>query len=136
MTRLDIRVRFIILAAMKALALLLFFALACPILRAAETTEVEIVADPRVYGEYPRDYQAIVTNWLQVRLIDPASARIEWSGQPRPADLPGPKGKRLYGYLVEVKVNSRNRFGTYTGLQKKALLIRDGVVIKATGFGL
>lgn len=120
---------------MKAIALLLLFACTCSNLRGAEATEVEIVADPRVYGEYPKDYEAVVMNWLQMRLIDPASARIEWSGQPRAADLPGPKGKRLYGYLVEFKVNSRNRFGTYTGLQKKALLLRDGVVIKATGFG-
>jgi len=132
---LDFAARIIILARMKALVLLLLVAFVCPTVRGAETTEVEIVADPRVYGEYPKDYQMIVTIWLQMRLIDPASARIEWLGQPRAADLPGPKGKRLSGYLVEFKVNSRNRFGTYTGLQKKTVLIRDGVVIKATGFG-
>ena len=38
------------------------------------------------------------------------------------------------GYLVEFKVNSRNRFGAYTGMQKHGALIRDGKVIKATGF--
>ena len=132
---LDFPARIIILAAMKTVALLLLFAFASPSLRGAETTEVEIVADPRVYGEYPKDYQALVAIWLQARLIDPASARIEWLDQPRAADLPGPKGKRLSGYLIEFKVNSRNRFGTYTGFQKKAVLMRDGVVIKTTGFG-
>jgi hypothetical protein len=119
---------------MKALVTVLLFAFACPLLHGAETAEVEIVADPRVYGEYPKDYQTIITNWLQTKLLDPASAQIEWLGPPKPAELPGPKGKRLSGYLVEFKVNSRNRFGTYTGMQKKGALIRDGAVIKATGF--
>jgi hypothetical protein len=72
---------------------------------------------------------------LETGLIDPRSAQIEWVAPPKPGDLPGPNGKRLFGYLVEFKVNSRNRFGTYTGMQKHRALIRDGNVIKATGLG-
>jgi len=120
---------------MKAIALLLLFAFACPTLIQAETTEIEIVADPAVYGEYPKAYQEIITRWLETKLADPKSAQIEWTRAPKPADLPGPNGKRLYGYLVEFKVSSRNRFGAYTGKQKHGALIRDGNVIKGTGFG-
>lgn len=120
---------------MKAIALLLLFALAGPTLIRAETTEIEIVADPAIYGEYPKAYQEIITRWLDTKLADPQSARIEWTGTPKAADLPGPNGKRLYGYLVEFKVASRNRFGAYTGKQKHGALIRNGVVIKGTGFG-
>lgn len=120
---------------MKTIALLLLFALACPTLIRAETTEIEIAADPAVYGNYPKNYQEIITKWLETKLADPKSAQIEWTSTPKPADLPGPTAKRLYGYLVEFKVSSRNRFGAYTGKQKHGALIRDGNVIKGTGFG-
>lgn len=102
----------------------------------AQTPEIEVIADPRLYGEYPKNYQEIITKWLSEVLADPASANIEWGGAPTPAEMPDKKTKkRLTGYLVEFKVNSRNRFGAYTGMQKKSVLIRDGRVIKATGFG-
>lgn len=120
---------------MKAIALLLLFAFASPTLLRAQATEIEIVADPTVYGEYPKNYQDIVLKWLETKLADPKSANIEWTSAPKPADLPGPNGKRLFGYLVEFKVSSRNRFGAYTGKQKHGALIRDGNVIKGTGFG-
>jgi hypothetical protein len=120
---------------MKAIALLFLFAFACPTLLRAEPTEIEISADPAVYGEYPKNYKEIITKWLETKLADPQSAQIEWTSAPKPADLPGSNGKRLYGYLVEFKVSSRNRFGAYTGKQKHGALIRDGNVIKGTGFG-
>ena len=121
---------------MKIVALLLLLLFAVPSVAPAQTTEVEVIADPAVYGEYPKNYQEIITNWLAETLADPASANIEWTSAPKPADIVDKKKKkRLVGYLVEFKVNSRNRFGAYTGPQKKSVLIRDGKVIKATGFG-
>jgi len=120
---------------MKAAVLCFLFALAYPALLFSEGAEIEIVADPRVYGEYPKNYQEIITKWLGTVLVDAPSAQIEWVEPPKPGDLPDAKGKRLFGYLVQFKVNSRNRFGTYTGMQKHKALIRDGNVIKATGLG-
>ena len=90
-------------------------------------------ADVARYGTYPANYKEIVTKWLETQLIDAASARIEWNDDPKPADL-GTKGEHLYGYLVNFKVNARNRFGTYTGKQTHGALIRDGEVIKGIGF--
>lgn len=121
---------------MKTVALLLLLAFAAPNMAFTQTTEVEVIADPAVYGEYPKNYQEIITNWLATTLADPASANIEWTSAPKPADVIDKKTKkRLVGYQVEFKVNSRNRFGAYTGMQKKSVLIRDGKIIKATGFG-
>ena len=120
---------------MKIIALLILFALASPALVGAETTEIELTANPAIYGEYPKNYQEIITKWLETMLADPASAQIEWTSVPKPGELPGPNGKRLTGYLVEFKVSARNRFGAFTGKQKHGALIRDGVVIKGTGFG-
>jgi hypothetical protein len=91
-------------------------------------------ADTERYGPYPTNYKEIVMKWLDTQLIDAASARIEWSDDPKPATL-GTKDKPLYGYLVNFKVNARNRFGAYTGMQSHGALIRDGEVIKGLGFG-
>ena len=63
-------------------------------------------ADTERYGPYPTNYQEIVMKWLETQLIDAESARIEWNGDPKPADL-GTKDKPLYGYLVNFKVNAR-----------------------------
>jgi hypothetical protein len=91
-------------------------------------------ADAERYGPYPTNYKEIVMKWLDTQLIDAESARIEWNGDPKPADL-GTKGEHLYGYLVNFKVNARNRFGSYTGMQSHGALIRNGEVIKGLGFG-
>jgi hypothetical protein len=94
----------------------------------------ETQPDTARYGPYPANYKEIVTQWLNEQLIDPDSARIEWNGEPKPADL-GKNGEHLYGYLVNFTVNARNRFGGYTGKQKHAVLIRNGEVTKGLGFG-
>jgi hypothetical protein len=124
-----------IFSIVKSLALVLFLALAFSGSGLAQSTDIEIGADAKLYGEYPKNYKEIILKWLETKLADPASANIEWTTEPKPADLPGPDGKRLYGYLVEFKVAARNRFGAYTGKQKHGALIKDGNVIKGTGFG-
>ena len=122
---------------MKTVALLLFMACVAPGLARAETTEIEIVADPRIYGEYPKNYQEIITQWLNATLVDAPSSYVEWISGPKAGSLPEKKGgNALFGYIVEIKVNSRNRFGTYTGMQKHSVLIKDGKVLKVTGFAL
>ena len=116
---------------MKTLAALICFS--CLMVAVQSRAETEAVDASRC-GPYPTNYKEIVTKWLQTKLLDPASAQIEWEGDPKPADL-GTKGEHLYGYLVNFKVNSRNRFGSYTGKQAHGALIRNGEVIKGVGFG-
>jgi hypothetical protein len=89
--------------------------------------------DASLCGPYPDNYKEIVMKWLETQLIDASSARIEWNGEPKPADLGG-NGQHLYGYLVQFKVNARNRFGAYTGKQEHGALIRNGEVVKGLGF--
>lgn len=91
-------------------------------------------ADPALYGPYPTNYKEIVMKWLNEQLVDAGSARIEWQGEPRPVDL-GKNDQHLYGYLVQFRVNARNRFGTYTGMQQHGALIKNGAVIKGLGLG-
>ena len=91
-------------------------------------------ADTEQCGSYPANYKEIAMKWLETELIDSESAKVEWDGEPKPANL-GTKDRPLYGYLVNFKVNARNRFGSYTGLQSHGVLIRNGEVIKGLGFG-
>jgi len=91
-------------------------------------------ADTERYGPYPTNYKEIVMKWLDTQLIDAGSARVEWTGDPKPTNL-GTNDKPLSGYLVNFKVNARNRFGAYTGMQSHGALIRNGEVIKGMGFG-
>src|SRR2546423_7180737 len=91
-------------------------------------------ADATLYGAYPTNYKDIVINWLNQQLLDIASAQIDWTSEPKPADL-GKNGQHLYGYVVTFNVNARNRFGAYTGKQKHGALIKDGQVVKGLGIG-
>ncbi len=90
--------------------------------------------DSAVYGKFPENYKEIIVGWLGSQLLDASSAKVEWMGEPKPAEMAGVDGKPLRGYRVDFKVNSRNRFGSYTGMQKHGVLIRDGEVIKGVGF--
>jgi hypothetical protein len=90
--------------------------------------------DPSLCGPFPKLYKEIIWNWLQGVLLDASSAKIDWEGDPKPADL-GTNGQHLYGWRVDFKINSRNRFGAYTGKQSHGVLIRDEQVVKGIGFG-
>jgi len=116
---------------MKTLAFLagiLFISTAAPVLAQTATP------DASRYGPYPTNYKEIVMKWLNTQLVDAGSARIEWNGDPKPADL-GKNGEHLYGYVVYFKVNARNRFGAYTGMQNHGALIRNGEVVKGLRLG-
>jgi hypothetical protein len=122
---------------MKSMALLLMLGFCAVRSLSAQTGTLDVGADPKLHGPYPTNYQEIITNWLQTVLVDAPSAKIEWGSAPKPGSMPEKKnGPPLFGYLVQFKLNSRNRFGAYTGMQKKTVLIHDGQVVKATGFGL
>jgi hypothetical protein len=90
--------------------------------------------DASLCGPFPKLYKEIIWNWMQANLVDAESAKIDWDTEPKPADL-GSNGAHLYGWLVNFKVNARNRLGGYTGKQNHGALIRDGQVVKGIGFG-
>ncbi len=93
-----------------------------------------VAADPKLCGPFPKYYKEIIYNWMKEALVDADSAKIEWGEDPKPVDI-GANGQHFYGWLVEFKVNSRNRFGAYTGKQSHAALIRDNQIRQTYGFG-
>jgi hypothetical protein len=112
----------------------LICAVALGIMLAATLNAQTPSPDTARYGPYPTYYKEIVMQWLNTQLLDPDSARIEWSGEPKPSDMTK-GGAAVSGYLVNFTVNARNRFGSFTGKQKHSVLIRNGEVIKSMGFG-
>lgn len=97
------------------------------------TPQPSVIDDP-VYGEYPTRYKGIIMDWLYIHLNDPMSAKIEWQSEPKRADLPDARGRKIYGWLVLFTVQARNRFGASTGKQTHGILIRNGTVVQSTGF--
>ena len=100
-----------------------------PVASPAAKPTASIPPDSPKYGIYPIGYREIITRWLSERLADPASAKLEF-GEPVAGQVTQ-KGVRASGYRVEFKVNSRNKFGMYTGFQRYQVLIRNGDIIWA-----
>ncbi len=92
-------------------------------------TLAKIPPDSPLYGVYPIAYREIITRLLEERFYDAGSAKVEWS-EPRAGEMNTPNG-RLAGYMVEFKVNARNKFGMYTGFQKYQVLLKNGEIIYA-----
>jgi len=86
------------------------------------------------YGAYPANYKEILTAWLKTKMPGFATTTIQWQTEPKPADLPGPGGRKLYGYLVIFNTSSRSGTGPAVRSLTHAALIRDGQVLKADGF--
>ncbi|MEY2538220.1 MAG: hypothetical protein QOG67_1960 [Verrucomicrobiota bacterium] len=114
-------------------ALILCYSLFC-LIAVSALIAAESAPDPSLCGPYPKLYKEIVWNWLQKSLVDANSAKIEWKGEPRCTDV-GVNGEHSYAWRIDFTVNSRNRFGAYTGKQKHGALIRNGEVIKGIGLG-
>lgn len=84
--------------------------------------------DEAKFGVYPIAWREIIMRWLETELLDAASAKIEWGEEPKTVELKGRDGEMFNGYVVHFRVNSRNRFGTYTGFQSRRVFIRNGAV--------
>ena len=78
------------------------------------------------FGVYPTNYKEIVAAWLKKYGLD--ASRIDWQGEPKPAEMPNASGQRFAGYLVIFNTPDRGAMKT------RSVLIRDGVVVSNSGF--
>lgn len=79
------------------------------------------------FGSYPANYQEIVTTWMKKYSLN--GSRIEWQGEPKPGEMPGPDGRNWSGYLVIFNTPDRN-----SRMKTRSVLIRDGVIVANKGF--
>lgn len=94
---------------------------------AAAATPASIPPDSPKFGVYPIAYREIITKWLADRLLDPSTAKLEFN-EPQAGEIKTKAGTAS-GYSVEFRVDSRNKFGMYTGFQKFRVLIKNGDII-------
>jgi hypothetical protein len=68
------------------------------------------------YGSYPTNYQASITNYMSNLLFDPYSAVYRF-GSPYKgyAYVNGTLKPPMFGYLVDVGINAKNRMSGYVG---------------------
>ena len=119
----------LLLVAICAASLVSSLSAQTPASSPAATPAASIPPDHPKYGVYPVAYRELITRWLGERLNDAASAKVEF-GDPVASEVTQ-KNVRAAGYRVEFRVNSRNKFGTYTGFQRHQVLIRNGEIIWA-----
>jgi hypothetical protein len=96
---------------------------------AAATPSASIPPDSPKYGVYPIAYREIITRWLGDRLMDVSTAKLEFD-EPKATEVKA-KTSKASGYAVDFRVNSKNKFGMYTGFQKYRVLIRNGEIVWA-----
>lgn len=81
------------------------------------------------YGDYPENYQQLITEYLNEALLDPESARIEWVGKPHQGHY-AYLGKFTFGYIACARVNAKNVYGGYTGAALDSYLIKNGRIVE------
>jgi len=85
------------------------------------------------YGNFPDDYQKIIGNFARRITVDPDPNNTHltfeepikgWMQNQR-----DPLARREFGWLVKTRINSKNRYGGYTGDQAWDFLIRDDRIV-------
>jgi hypothetical protein len=92
----------------------------------APPTSPAAAAPTSLFGEYPANYKEIIVAWIKANGLD--GSKVDWQSEPKPADIPGPAGGHLFGYLVIFNTPEHAISKT------RSVLIRDGVVINNSGF--
>ncbi len=80
------------------------------------------------YGEYPKNYQKILKDYLQRKLHKPNSAQIEFVNSPDKIGIHHLRDD-VYGYRVCLSINEENVRGQSTGFKNHFFLIKNSSVV-------
>jgi hypothetical protein len=107
-----------------------FFALAVVVCLAIETAD---------YGPSPENTDAAINEWMKDNLSDPFSAVVEimgdlkkgWWRVNRPGSLSGPYQTYdlKYGWVLPVRINSKNKLGAYAGFQNYEMYFQGEKIV-------
>ncbi len=93
-----------------------------------------------VYGLYPQDYKTQIKKYMRDTLTDSDSAKYEQFSIPRKLQLSvevATSAVTLFGYLICVDINAKNRYGGYTGFKTHYVYLENveftGNVIASAG---
>jgi hypothetical protein len=114
--------------------------IACFSLMASVAGCVHTLATPQQiaqadYGTLGSSYKDAIQNSMQTVLFDPESARYRYLGTPvRGCAIVAIGGQPVFGYLVEVNINAKNRLGGYVGEDTFTFLVRNDEVWRLSYF--
>lgn len=79
------------------------------------------------YGKVPSNYQDAIKGHMQTLLFDPYSAHYRFIGDPIKgyAYVSGTLNPPVFGHLVLVGINAKNRMGGYVGEQPYTFIFKD-----------
>jgi hypothetical protein len=92
-------------------------------------------APPGSYPLLPSDTHLQIHQWMRANLFDPDSAKDEAFQDPQKwwyysGLLFG--NRDVFGWMVAVDFNAKNRYGGYTGLQRSYFLFMEGRMINCS----
>ena len=79
------------------------------------------------YGEYPENYQKILKNFLQQKLVNHESAKVEFINKPGKISI-SQMGSDYSGYRLCLSINSKNNKSIYTGYKTHLFVIKNSEV--------
>ena len=79
------------------------------------------------YGDYPKNYQKILKDFLQQKLINHESAKVEFINKPSKLSI-SQMGNDYSGYRLCLSINSKNRKSIYTGYKTHLFIIKNSEV--------
>jgi hypothetical protein len=79
------------------------------------------------YGEYPENYQKILKDFLQQKLLNHESAKVEFINKPSKHSITQ-MGTDYSGYRLCLSINSKNNKSIYTGYKTHLFLIKNSEV--------
>lgn len=106
----------------------LVLAVSAPVLAQQEVTVPRAKADPKVYGQYPIAFREILESWMKKKLVDPNSASFEFPSPPQAGQYTTENHKRYLGYIVEFGITARNKFGSFTKENYRAVIFAGDVL--------
>ena len=79
------------------------------------------------YGELSSAYKEAIKEHMIDKFFDPESARYRYIKPPVKgyAYVPNEAPKLTFGYIVDVKINAKNRLGGYTGEGEYTFLVKN-----------
>lgn len=87
------------------------------------------------YGTLSPSYQRIIEESMYGVLFDPYSAHYRYFGEPvKGCAIVSVGGDPVFGYMVTVGINAKNRLGGYTGEDTYTFLVRNGTAWRLTYF--
>jgi hypothetical protein len=96
----------------------------------SKPTTDELSEARQTHLEYPTNYQQLIKDYWQPRLVDPTAPIYEFTEPRKGYHTGGPLQKReiTIGWVVAYRINSKNRMGGYTGSQGRRALIVDNKI--------